>query len=319
VEYKTWWVADLKDLPAAFEGTRCDSLSRQSLEALQQIYGYMTFNNNKYGILTNWKRAWFLRRAETSGRKTLEYYLFKLGGPISMLKAWVGMVLLAEDDWFYASPNPDSASPSQTFGTSTAALTEQKKAIHKAKRYPYHMPPIDGKYQCLALDFRLCIFDLSSARRGAKGCVVNGRLLQSSTEEDDLHVIYKVVDILRYHDVADMLEGEACAYAALQDLQGQVIPTLYGFYEVWGILRLLALEPIGNAIPQDEQIDQTLRMKMKAALQHIHNAGFVHGDIARRNFCRTERGEVFLVDLERCRYAKNLSELDDEMNEVDGL
>src|ERR1700733_3012260 len=49
-------------------------MSRQSLEALQQIYGYMTFNCNKFGILTNWKRALFLRRSETSDRKTLEYY-----------------------------------------------------------------------------------------------------------------------------------------------------------------------------------------------------------------------------------------------------
>jgi hypothetical protein len=49
----------------------------------------MTFNNNKFSILTNWRRALFLRRAETFGRKTLEYYTIKLdapGQPISMLK-----------------------------------------------------------------------------------------------------------------------------------------------------------------------------------------------------------------------------------------
>ena len=76
-----------------------------------------------------------------------------------------------------------------------------------------------------------------------------------------------------------------------------MIPTLYGFYHVWGILRLLALESIGNAIPEDEEISLGLRNKKKAALRRIHDAGFVHGDVARRNFCRTERGKVFLVDL----------------------
>jgi hypothetical protein len=77
----------------------------------------MTFNNNKFGILTNWQRALFLRRAETSDRKTLEYYLVELDGPghISMLKAWVGMVLLAEDNWFYASPTISSAPPGRNF------------------------------------------------------------------------------------------------------------------------------------------------------------------------------------------------------------
>ncbi len=94
---------------AAFNGTHDDT---HSLDALEQIYGYMTFNNTKFGTLTNWRRALFLRRAERSGRKTLEYYTIELDGPdqpFSMLKAWVGMVLLAEDDWFYASPTIYSA------------------------------------------------------------------------------------------------------------------------------------------------------------------------------------------------------------------
>ena len=49
-------------------------------------------------------------------------------------------------------------------------------------------------------------------------------------------------------------------------------------------------------------------MKMRQALRCVHEVGFVHGDIARRNICRTERGDVFLVDLERCRAAENLCE-----------
>jgi hypothetical protein len=64
---------------------------RQSLDTLERIYAYMTFNHSKDGILTNWHRALFLRRAETDG-KTLEYYLVKLDAfntPIlSILKGW---------------------------------------------------------------------------------------------------------------------------------------------------------------------------------------------------------------------------------------
>jgi hypothetical protein len=280
----------------------------------------MTFNNNKFGILTNWKHALFLRHAETPDCKTLEFYLVKLDGPgqpISMLKAWVGMVLLAEDDWFYASPTPSSVPPGRNFGTSTTAWKERKGAVGDAEKY--HMQPVNGAYQCLDIDFRLCHFDLSSACRGANGCVVTARFLPSSVGGHDLQVVCKVVDALRYPDAANSLDFEARAYAALQDLQGEVIPTLHGFYEVWGILQFLALEPVGNAVSEDEQIDQTLRTKMKAALQRIHNAGFIHGDIARRNFCRTDMGDVFLVDLERCQPSGNPSELGEEMDQVDGL
>lgn len=37
------------------------------------------FNNNKYGIISNWTRAWFLRCMEAGGRKTLE-----CAGPIEL-------------------------------------------------------------------------------------------------------------------------------------------------------------------------------------------------------------------------------------------
>jgi len=274
----------------------------------------MTFNNNKFGILTNWRRALFLRRAE---RKTLEYYTIELDGPdqpISMLKAWVGMVPLAKDDWFYEYPTISSAPPIQN---STATWKERTQgAVGDAQELS-----VDGDYQCLPLDFYLCRFDFSSARHGEENGfhVVNARLLASSVRKCDLQVVCKVVDVLRYPDAVDSLDDEAHAYAALQHLQGEVIPTLYGFYEVWGILRFLALESVGNAIPEDEEIDATLRKKMKAALHRIHDAGFVHGDVTRRNFCRTESGGIFLVDLERCQRSVNPSELDDEMNEVDRL
>jgi len=160
---------------------------------------------------------------------------------------------------------------------------------------------VDGDYQCLPLDFYLCRFDLSSARHGENGFhVVKARLLASSVRKHDLQVVCKIVDVLRYPDAVEYLDDEAHTYAALQHLQGEVVPTLYGFYEVWGILRFLALEPVGNAIPEEE-IDVILRKKMKAVLHRIHDAGFVHGDVARRNFCRTKSGDIFLVDLERCQ------------------
>ena len=106
-------MAELEHVEAAFNGT-CGGTLCQSLEALEQMYGYMTFNNNRFGILTNWQCALFLCCAETPDHKTLEYHTIKLDEPgqsISMLKAWVGMVLLAEDNWFYATPTPSSAPP----------------------------------------------------------------------------------------------------------------------------------------------------------------------------------------------------------------
>ena len=113
----------------------------------------------------------------------------------------------------------------------------------------------------------------------------------------DLHVFCKIVDLFQRGDALDALDTKVRNYATLQDLQGIVIPRVHGYYDVWGLLRLLALEDVGTAIPEDGPIKTRTRRQMKSALARIHWAGYVHGDIARRNFCK--RGNrVFLVDLE---------------------
>ena len=52
----------------------------------------------------------------------------------------------------------------------------------------------------------------------------------------DQQVIVCKVDVIRNKETANLLDDEACAYASLKVLQGKVIPTVYGYYEVWGIL-----------------------------------------------------------------------------------
>ena len=139
---------------------------RNSIEALEQLYGYMTFNDNKYGVLSNWTRAWFLRRVEKDGGgKTLECPSVELDGSAnssSMLKALVGMVLLAEKDWLYAFSTPSIIpSPSRIFGDSRTAQNAQKKAIKAAQNYSVALK--NGTYPYLDLDLRLCDFQLSTA------------------------------------------------------------------------------------------------------------------------------------------------------------
>jgi len=174
----------------------------------------MTFNNNKYGVLSNWTRAWFLRRVETDGRKTLEY-----AGPIelqgsasspSILKALVGMALLSHTDWFYASPTLFS-SPPHAFGDSNTGESALKKAMKAAGNY--NVSPVDGMYPRLGLDSRLCHFQSSTVRRSGIGSLVHAEFLREFGTPS-LPVICKVVDTKRHDD--NMLEPELKAYAALR-------------------------------------------------------------------------------------------------------
>jgi tRNA A-37 threonylcarbamoyl transferase component Bud32 len=56
---------------------------------------------------------------------------------------------------------------------------------------------------------------------------------------------------------------------------------------------------------------------MKSALARIHSAGYVHGDIARRNFCK-KANMVFLVDLETLA-AESPDEMEAELADIDVL
>jgi tRNA A-37 threonylcarbamoyl transferase component Bud32 len=127
----------------------------------------------------------------------------------------------------------------------------------------------------------------------------------------------KAVDMFRNQTAIAALESESSVYLALQHLQGRCIPKVYGYFNVWGILRLLALENVGEAI-QDGPISSSLRSKMKAAIQHIHDAGYIHGDIERRNFC--VKGElVFVTDLEYCQQTDDEVRMRKEISAVDAL
>ena len=266
MEYKTAWAADLQDLPAFFAKakTRRTLNERQSIEALEQLYGYMTFNNNRYGILSNWTCTWALC-VETIDRKTLEYagpfMLPASATTFSMLKVFVGIVLLAEFDWSYASPTPNPPSPTRFFSSTRTGHEEQRKAVQLAGNY--ESMPIGGLYPLLPLDFRLCDFAYSLAHSSEVGCIVPTHLHRDVLNKPYLATVCKVVDAIHRPAASDSLKTEAGMYAALQRLQGDVIPKVYGYYQVWGILHLLTLEPVGNALQEGSNITSTLRRKMK--------------------------------------------------------
>ena len=308
VEYKTKWVAPLEDLPAHFQcrAQKIPRQAQQSIDAVFQLYGYMTFNENRYGILSNLEWAWFFQQVETpDGQgKTLQCY-----GPIglhsghspSMLKAFVGTILLAEtasSTWFHNSPSSGKVPPSRYFGTSPTAIHNRDAAIADAQSY--RSVVMAGSYEVLPLDPRLCYFHRSFVRHAPqRGCTLKATLagVKRLRAGGNLDVFCKIVDLFQRGDALEALDMEVRNYATLQDLQGKVIPRVHGYYDIWGLLRLLALEDVGTAIPEDGPIDTWTRRLMKSALARIHSAGYVHNDIARRNFCK--RGKmVFLVDLE---------------------
>jgi len=276
----------------------------------------MTFNENKYGVLTNLQHAWFFQGIETGDRrgKTLKYYgpidLDSTRGP-SMLKAFVGVILLSHN---ISSPTPCQAPPGRHFISTLTPSRQRDAAITQA--HSYRSAIVNGSYEALQLDLRLCHFDRTSVHHAPqRGFTVKATLARRALIGEG--VFCKVVDIFQGEDSVEALDREVRNYATLQHLHGVVIPQVRGYYNVWGLLRLLALQDVGNAIPEHDQIDAQTRGKMRHALSLIHRAGYVHGDIARRNFCK-KGNNVFLVDLETLAMGTSV-DMQAEMAAVDAL
>ena len=152
-----------------------------------------------------------------------------------------------------------------------------------------------GSYPVLPLDPLLCYSNHTSVRHSSeRGFTVRAKLSRIIAARGNLAVFCKIVDLFHSHGAVDVLDMEARNFAALQTLQGLVIPRVYGYYDVLGLLELLALEDFGTAIPEDVPID--VQTRMKNTLIRIHSVGYIRRDIARRNFCIFDM--VFLVDLQ---------------------
>jgi hypothetical protein len=63
----------------------------------------------------------------------------------------------------------------------------------------------------------------------------------------------------------------------------------FSVLEIWGMLHMLALQDVGKNVddmyPKSTLISPNIKADMTAALNQIRSAGFLHGDIARCNFC----------------------------------
>ena len=69
-----------------------------------------------------------------------------------------------------------------------------------------------------------------------------------------------------------MLQSELQTYSALLHLQGHFIPIdrVYGFYNIiWG-MDILALEPVGEAVSEDEKITPAFYGTYPTQLLHQH-------------------------------------------------
>jgi len=77
----------------------------------------------------------------------------------------------------------------------------------------------------------------------------------------DFSIMCKAVNMFQNPAMVAALDAKSSVYLALWLLQGCCILKVYGYFNIWGILHLLALENIGQTI-SDGPISSSLHQKI---------------------------------------------------------
>ncbi|KAJ3188131.1 hypothetical protein HDU85_005279 [Gaertneriomyces sp. JEL0708] len=178
--------------------------------AISQLYGYMTFNQVRYGILTTYNSTWIFRRSSSAQGGVLEVserftpHLFTI-------------ITLAEENWFYALPTHSPA-------PSPPAVRRALESVDPHR--------LQTEFPFSLIRFRR-IKDCSRA-----GAIVEGDFRGTSA-------IMKTVDISMNEILTAELDNEVSVYRSFAGLQGTILVRVLAYAEIWNMLRMLVLEPFG--------------------------------------------------------------------------
>ena len=274
IEVKPWWSFDCIDdiVEQYHEDVEKEAKDTKVVKALQQLYGYMSYNYLRYGILTTYKSTYFLRRM---GNSTLSISkpIPLNGRKLSILQYWLFVLCKSQQEGFYSSP---AGNPFDTiFFTLKGTPFRQnlKPIVFKSGMYQ------NKKYNLVDIQSSQIKFaDLAERKHGAlsRGCcgaVISGSIF---THVD---IKFKTIDSFNNAGAMEICLKEIAAYQKLESLQGSVIPFFYGFFNLHGIL-IMALEDCGSPLAVSEIF--SLQAKVNSAIEKINKFGLKHCDLEAR-------------------------------------
>ena len=258
IEVKPWWSFEMFQDPSAQynEDIKSDDTDSKLVKGIQQIYGYMSYDYLRYGILSTYKSTYFLKRIKESILLISEPK--KISDP-DYLKCWLFVCSESCKEGLYSSPTGD---PFSTTGKEIAPIINNDK---------YGLTPIN------ALQIQLADIverKYSGISKGALGIVISG----SIRNQENLKL--KMVDTFNTPDALTSCLKEVDLYKKLQGLQGLIIPKFYGFFNLHGFL-VLALEDCGTPITKAEFAQH--KDTIDKAVRLIKDNGVVHGDLECRD------------------------------------
>jgi len=271
IEVKPFWSFPQNVNLADRYASDMTELKRDSvtIRAVNQTYGYSSFNYTRYAALTTQHELHcFKRNGDSSGESSLVISNpIPLGGfkhldfSITYFASWLFLIWNSREDGIYSSPSGTPLKAMFDGGTSLP-LKQVGSPIQKL----YSLREINADQ--IHFEEKLII------RKGAVGTVVSGQLLGTPL------IKFKMYDTYHDPDYLQVSEGEVSTYKVLRDLQGSVIPRFYGYFNYHGII-ILALEDCGEPVSESEYgLFQKTIERCVAALRSL---GVDHRDLELRD------------------------------------
>ncbi|KAI3643329.1 hypothetical protein MP228_012884 [Amoeboaphelidium protococcarum] len=306
VEVKPFWMkayVECDDLYSSL--TRCyegeySASDRGVFFGFQQLYGYMSVNNLRYGILTTYEKTWFVRRVSRSLDEPPKVEISKTvfrsqTEPFLLLGALAGFYYhgIKGDDVFYASP---FRSPSRTVSALQDSFT---------KTAGYDFPHLKSS----ELEFG----GVYGGGESASVLFVGERYLPSK-------IVCKIVDggkERRGYDLDELpfnyLKEEANILEKLKDLQGNGITKVVGTFCMMGFIYGILMEYHGVKLKTTDQgvlcHKESILQRLRDVRDKMHKLGVAHCDIRTSNICwDSDSSIVTLIDFSHARMKADVTE-----------
>ncbi|KAJ3285979.1 hypothetical protein HDU79_006908 [Rhizoclosmatium sp. JEL0117] len=236
-----------------------------TVQALNQMYMYMSLNSCRYAALTTQHQLHCFKRCGTSNVQISSPIplagIMHLDHHLSYFECWLFMLYNARQRGITAS-HSDSAS-SNSFAEYDLQSLEP---IHAPFQSLYHLREIKAN--------QIRFTETHAFAKGAVGTVITG----------DLHnqhgLKFKLYDA--YHDplYVDISMKEVAMYKTLESLQGTIIPMFYGYFNYHGIL-VIAMEDCGVPITVEEY--PFFESRVGTCVTALYALGVHHQDLEARD------------------------------------
>jgi hypothetical protein len=234
--------------------------------AVTQLWGYLSVNNLKYGILTTFNDTFFFKREFSEDQNISRLEISRsvsIGDPsVPIVGALCYFFSLLLESHLYAPP-------------------------YSTQILPRKSPVKLNKYEVAQVDISHFRFGIATDFQKGTNVILGDYAPGNSA-------LFKFLDSTKKGSTT-MFFTELEAYKRLDELQGTIVPNLKQSYLMSGFLFCFALQDCGQEISQSqfkEFYDQIV-----SALKAVHQKGVLHGDIALRNILIDSSGtKITIID-----------------------